>query len=119
MEEIVKCGECGSPMRLLESRTYGKFYGCTKWPECDGTHGAHQKSGKPLGIPANKETKEARIQAHIAFDSLWKDGSMTRKEAYKWMQKTILLSKEDAHISKFDKETCKLLIKVIEEKQCT
>ncbi|MFH1050215.1 MAG: type I DNA topoisomerase [bacterium] len=34
--EGIICPECGSPMFLRESR-YGKFYGCTKYPECKGT----------------------------------------------------------------------------------
>jgi len=113
MKETVKCGECGAPMRLLESRQYGKFYGCVRWPECKGTHGAHQKTGNPMGIPANAETKKARIQAHEAFDTLWKNGGMTRKEAYKWIQDALPLLKEEAHISRFDKETCEKLISLV------
>jgi ssDNA-binding Zn-finger/Zn-ribbon topoisomerase 1 len=117
MGDDIKCGECGSPMRLLESRKFGKFYGCTRWPDCKGTHGAHQKTGKPLGIPANADTKKMRILAHEAFDTLWKEGDMKRKDAYKWMQETLSLSSEDAHISKFDIETCELLISAIEKRK--
>jgi len=117
MIDSILCGECRSPMRLLESRKFGKFYGCTKWPECNGTHGAHQKTGKPLGIPTNAETKKARILAHEVFDILWKRGKMTRKEAYKWMRKNLSLSSEDAHISRFDIATCELLISAIKEKR--
>jgi ssDNA-binding Zn-finger/Zn-ribbon topoisomerase 1 len=95
---------------------YGKFYGCVRWPDCKGTHGAHQSTGEPLGIPANAETKKARILAHEAFDTLWKNGKMSRKEAYKWMQENLSLTKEEAHISRFDKETCERLILAIQEK---
>ena len=116
MNKEIKCGECGSPMRLLESRQYGKFYGCVKWPECSGTHGAHQKTGEPLGIPANTETKKMRILAHEAFDTLWKNGEMKRKDAYKWMEEILSLSSEEAHISKFDITTCELLISAIKKK---
>ena len=116
MDKIIKCGECGAPMRLLESRMYGKFYGCIKWPECNGTHGAHQKTGKPMGIPANAETKKVRIKAHEAFDTLWKNNGLTRKEAYNWMQEILELTKEEAHISRFDKKTCEKLIDMINKK---
>jgi DNA topoisomerase I len=34
--EGITCPKCGSPMYLRESR-FGKFYGCSKYPECDGT----------------------------------------------------------------------------------
>ncbi|MBT7241214.1 MAG: hypothetical protein HN878_01870 [Candidatus Diapherotrites archaeon] len=30
-----KCPECSSPMSLRESK-YGKFWGCTAFPMCDG-----------------------------------------------------------------------------------
>lgn len=30
------CPDCGAPMQLRQSRT-GRFYGCTKYPECRGT----------------------------------------------------------------------------------
>ena len=113
MGDDIKCGECGAPMRLLESRKFGKFYGCTKWPKCNGTHGAHQKTGKPLGIPANAETKKKRIQAHEAFDTLWINNKGSRKSAYIWMQEILSLPKEEAHISRFDIATCERLIKAI------
>ena len=31
-----KCPKCGSPMYLREGK-YGKFYGCSRYPECNGT----------------------------------------------------------------------------------
>jgi len=108
---VVKCGECGSTMALKESR-YGKFWGCTRYPVCKGTHGAHP-DGRPLGTPANKETKEARIKAHAAFDTLWKSGEMIRTAAYQWMCKAMELSKDEAHIGKFSKEQCVRLCALI------
>lgn len=98
-------------MRLRPSR-YGPFYGCDNYPECTATHGAHP-DGKPLGIPANKETKQARIAAHAEFDRLWKGGLMTRKEAYKWMQAVMGLSAKTAHIGQFSKDRCELLVHTI------
>jgi DNA topoisomerase-1 len=32
----INCDKCGKPMYIRESR-FGKFYGCTNYPECDGT----------------------------------------------------------------------------------
>jgi ssDNA-binding Zn-finger/Zn-ribbon topoisomerase 1 len=68
------CGECGAPMILRYSHKYsGPFYGCTTFPTCRGTHGAHA-DGAPKGIPGNKETKQARIKAHglgdLHFDAI-------------------------------------------------
>jgi ssDNA-binding Zn-finger/Zn-ribbon topoisomerase 1 len=62
------CGECGAPMILRYSHKYsGPFYGCTTFPTCRGTHGAHA-DGAPKGIPENRETKQARIKAHRFVD---------------------------------------------------
>lgn len=113
----VACGECGSAMVLRSSR-YGKFYGCTKFPKCRGTHGAHP-DGKPLGTPADRETKLARIEAHAAFDALWKDGLLGRKNAYRWMRKAMGLKPDDCHIAKFTKEQCAIAIALVADLQAT
>jgi len=107
------CPECGSKMVLRDSR-YGLFYGCTGWPLCDAAHGAHKNSGEPLGIPADKETKKARMRAHEKFDLLWKRGHTTRSNAYVWMQKAMGLSAEEVHIGRFDEEQCEQLIERVE-----
>lgn len=109
------CGECGADMILRNSK-YGPFYGCSRFPECRGAHGAHP-DGSPLGIPADKETKRWREKCHEVFDQLWKDHSYgySRKEAYRVLQVVTDLPKEDAHISKFDIKTCKLAIKEIKK----
>jgi ssDNA-binding Zn-finger/Zn-ribbon topoisomerase 1 len=78
-----KCGECGALMRLRDSR-FGKFWGCINFPACRGTHGAHP-NGRPMGKPANKTTKEARIKTHEIFDQLWKKYGMSRSQAYAWL----------------------------------
>ncbi len=98
------CPECGKPMVLRDSK-YGLFYGCTGFPDCKASHGAH-KDGKPLGTPADKETKKARIRAHDAFDQLWKDKHMSRGEAYVWMQEAMDMTPAEAHIGNFTIEQC-------------
>ena len=107
------CPDCGSDMILRPSK-YGLFYGCTQYPKSKSTHGAHP-DGKPLGIPANKETKEWRMRAHDEFDGLWKGKApvMNRKESYVWMQKTMEMTTDEAHIGKFDIKQCQDLIEAI------
>lgn len=102
------CPNCGNRMVLRDSK-YGLFYGCSTYPDCDATHGAHP-NGEPLGIPADKATKAARIRAHDAFDKLWKEGHMKRGQAYAWMRQTLNLSKEEAHMGRFDIERCERVI---------
>ena len=104
------CPECGNPMVLRPSVFGpGPYYACSTWPACRGAHGA-QYDGTPLGIPADQETKRDRVQAHEVFDRLWKRGNMGRWEAYAWMQRTLGLSPDEAHIGRFSSATCKLLI---------
>lgn len=116
--EVVIC-TCGAPMKLRKS-AYGLFWGCTKFPECKVTHGAHP-DGKPLGRPGTKEEKKARIEAHAVFDLLWQKSAyskkpvMKRKDAYAWMQKAMGLAKDEAHIGNFDVEQCQKLIKLVNE----
>lgn len=130
----VVCGECGAPMRQRQTTKFPnadgtprKFWGCSTWPRCTGIHGAHP-DGRPLGIPANQETKAARIAAHAAFDPLWKEADKlydlpprprklrqraiwrvhkrARTRAYHWLANAIGIAFEDCHFGLFDKDTC-------------
>jgi ssDNA-binding Zn-finger/Zn-ribbon topoisomerase 1 len=93
-----------------------KFYGCSRYPDCDGTHSAHQSSGKPMGTPADKETKEWRVKAHAAFDPYVAKWFEKRSDGYMFLQNVMGLSGEDAHISKFNIDQCKKLLTLLEKK---
>lgn len=116
----LKCGECGSPMQLVETGKYtnkreavSAFYGCSRYPECKGCHGAHP-DGSPKGTPANRETRLARIRAHAAFDQIWKQHLVKhRGAAYNWMRSAMGLARGDAHIGMFTKDQCDELIKLV------
>lgn len=66
-------------------------------------HGSH-------GSLADGELRHKRIQAHRAFDRLWRSGLMTKKEAYQWMQTEFGLHEEQAHIAQFGAYMCDRLI---------
>lgn len=112
----LKCADCGADMQIRSSSKYPKpFYGCSRFPECRGSHGAYI-DGRPMGIPANKETKLARIQAHKVFDVIWKDELVkSRRAAYSWMGTRMGLNKMQCHISMFDKDMCEKLIALVKE----
>jgi uncharacterized protein DUF3268 len=114
MRNDLPCGECGSRMELRESRKFPQpFYGCTGFPECRGTHGAHT-DGTPLGRPADKETKVARMRAHAVFDLTWKQKLVShRGAAYNWMRQVMGLTHSQAHIGMFDRDQCELLIRMV------
>ena len=113
---VFDCPEdgCDGKLKRKWSEKFSRwFFGCTKWREtgCTGSHGCHP-DGSPLGIPANKETKQARIAAHEAFDALWEHGTISRDQAYRWLSKEF---GRDAHISKMDIEDCQRVIELVDE----
>lgn len=113
MSDTVKCGDCQAPMVLRDSK-FGKFWGCTRFPECRGTHGAHP-DGRPLGTPASKAVKLLRIEAHDLFDLSWKSGRMSRNKAYKWLRKAMGMTEAEAHIGLFGEAECRKLIGLLKE----
>lgn len=108
------CPDCGAQL-VLKSSKFGNFYGCEKYGEtsCGGAVGCHKGTEFALGVPADKETRALRIAAHEAFDQLWKDVKMTRKEAYRWLEGVMQLTPEEAHIGMFNAEQCRQLIEKV------
>jgi ssDNA-binding Zn-finger/Zn-ribbon topoisomerase 1 len=102
------CTQCGAPMRVKDGK-FRSFYGCSRWPGCDGAIGMHA-DGTPLGTQADKGTRQLRIAAHAAFDQLWRSGRITRKEAYRWMCNRLKLSEDEGHIGKLNAEQCVQLV---------
>jgi hypothetical protein len=102
----IYCADCGSLMQLTKNH-FGNYYKCTK-AECTGVHQAHP-NGKPVGIPADRVTRRARIRAHEAFDRLWENKIMNRTEAYAWLSTITGITLEQAHISMLTKEQCDLV----------
>lgn len=115
----LKCPEpdCGAPMELRQSK-YGLFYGCTRFPACRGTHGAHP-DGRPLGTPADKATRQARMDAHRVFDRLWKERGWHRADAYVWLAQVMDMSEEKAHIGNFNAEQCRKVIRLASKEVST
>jgi len=140
IDETMDCPEpgCDGHMVLRYSKKYnGPFYGCSNFPECRATHGAHA-DGRPLGKPADKFTKQCRIQAHEAFDKLWMEAPkfydlpslkvqnkkarrmykriqrIARGRAYKWLEIQLGLEDGECHIGMFDADTCARVIKICE-----
>lgn len=75
-------------------------------PACDCYVAAHRKTMLPMGTLADKALRKKRHDAHVALDSLWKNGVMSRKEAYRLLQLSMGLPAEDAHIAKFSAARC-------------
>lgn len=106
----LKCPDCDSSMALMKDR-HGIRYRCRDL-DCRGAHGAHP-DGKPFGIPADAETRRARIEAHDAFDRIWKSKKMDRGRAYIWLRQEMQVDEVGSHIGQFDVTMCKKLVATV------
>ena len=86
-----RCPHCGAAMILRpaseiyhDAKSDRKLYVCHNYPACNTYVAAHPNTDKPMGVPANGNLRNLRIQAHRKFDLIWKNGIMTREEAYRW-----------------------------------
>jgi hypothetical protein len=61
------------------------------------------------------DVKMARVMAHNTFDKLWKSGHMSRSQAYAWLAFEMQLSKDQAHIAKFNVQQCRYIEYVCKE----
>ena len=62
----------------------------------------------------DKATRLARIQAHRAFDQVWKTNLVPRRcDAYKWLRKALGLSHRKGRISQLSAEQCEQLTALV------
>lgn len=116
----VSCPYCGAKATLRPAAAvYGDrakpgyyLYVCDRYPLCNSYVGAHAKTLLPMGTLANGRLRNKRIQAHRAFDRLWKSGTMEKWQAYRWLQAKFSLRSDQAHIAKFSEYMCDQLITV-------
>lgn len=109
------CPYCHEKADLVDSeKIYGRSYGLVYLCESfDAYVGVHKGTKRPLGILANKETREARKKAHAKFDPIWLSGLASRKTAYKELARR--LNVKEVYIGESDAETCEKISKISEE----
>lgn len=122
MTPDVICPYCHCPTALVPARyVYGKraydprqkLYFCLI---CGAYVGCHKTGPVPMGLPADRATREARRQAHEAFDTLWKCRKMTRWEAYLWLSEKMGLPQDKTHIGMFDAKQCAKVVRLCKER---
>lgn len=86
-----------------------RFYLCEP---CNAYVGCHPGTRKPLGRLANAQLRQAKMDAHRAFDPLWKNGNRSRSEAYKWLAGKLGIPEEECHIGMFDVHRCRQAVAV-------
>lgn len=121
----VMCPYCGTQAELITGEEvyphrpdlYDKrFYACDG---CKARVGCHPNTTKPLGRLADDMLRKAKMQAHTAFDPLWREGSMSRKDAYAWLAEAMGVPNEECHMGMFDVEQChKVVILVSRRTPC-
>jgi hypothetical protein len=115
------CPYCGGPVQLVTGKAVyphrpdlfaKKFWMCKP---CNAYVGCHKKTDRPLGRLADARLRHWKMQAHTAFDPIWKtakkaDQAKERTQAYIWLASQMGLDTKDCHIGMFDAEQCKLVI---------
>lgn len=112
-EPTLTCTLCGSPM-LLRRGQFGEFYGCVRWPECDGIQKLG-RDGAPRGPVTDKATRELRIKGHERFDRLWQVWGLRRGDAYARLAAKLGIEKDDCHFGLFDAALCAKATGVVED----
>lgn len=117
----MNCPYCNAEMKLTDGsevygRSFGNMYVCSNFPDCDTYIGCYKGTEIPLGIPANAETRKARMQLHGVFDRIWKTRKMTRNGAYQVLATLLDIDEDDCHIANFDKFTCDKAVKLLQDK---
>ena len=110
----MNCPYCINQAKWVENkeiygRNYGRSYMVWLCNPCDAYVGCHNNTRKPLGVMANKETREWRKKAHAAFDPIWKNKILKRPRAYGFLERRLGY---EVHIAESDVETCKKIIDV-------
>lgn len=113
----MNCPYCNKPVEFLadsseiyHGKNYGPIYVCRT---CQAWVGCHKGTTNPLGRLADKELRSLKIALHDEFDSIWKSGMMTRKDAYQWLAGQLGIPVDECHIGMFDNEMCKKAIDVV------
>lgn len=118
------CPHCGSAVTLVDnSEIYGASYG--DWPyayrcqsmSCDSHVGLHPYTNLPLGTLAQPSTRAARTFAKQHFNPIWKQGDMTRSEAYEWLAKGMGLEREECHLGLFSEAQCATVIQLCKNRR--
>lgn len=89
-----------------------KFWLCTPCGAYVGTHKT-SKDGAPLGRLADANLRSAKCAAHAAFDPVWKDGHMKRKDAYAWLANKLGIERKQCHIGMFDEQMCLRVVEAV------
>lgn len=117
LPEVI-CPYCGKKAVLRPaSYLYGEkriftpetmFYVCSGYPDCNAYVSANQKNHRPLGIMADGELRNLRIQTHRALREIWTQGYMTKNSTYHWLSGKLALPEKETHVAMFSTYRCRV-----------
>ena len=125
----VRCPYCGNTAAFLPSsealyrgRDYGPVYACLP---CGAWVGCHPGTRSPLGRLADAELRRAKIDAHAAFDAVWRayhadrqaedpayPRHRARATAYRQLSEVLGIDPRDCPIGHFDLQTCQRVVEL-------
>lgn len=116
----LRCPYCQGAPTLHQSnaafyrsgKDYGPLWACAP---CKAWVGCYPGTTKPLGRLANAELRGLKMQAHDAFDPLWRRSNQTRAQAYFWLAQRLGIKPQHCHIGEFDLEQCRRVIEICRE----
>lgn len=115
------CPYCGAPAVRRRGRNLFReqaldpealYYVCSRYPVCNAYVSTHKASHLPMGTLADPALRRKRIAAHHAFDRLWLEGPLTKKEAYRWLAGALGIPDAQAHIACFSHHQCDKVIEL-------
>lgn len=113
-----RCPYCGSHTILRSADGIYRdnsrdemLYVCKNYPACDAYVRVQKGTTIPLGTVANRELRELRAEAHRQFDKLYKQGYMSKHDAYQWLGAVLGVSASQAHIAQLGVCGCNLVIR--------
>jgi len=124
-DSSVKCQYCGNKAKKVmgnviypyrKSLWRRKFFLCKPCDAYVGCHHTPNGKFKTMGELANRELRQLRRRAHVAFDPLWTENRMTRAKAYAWLAEQMGLTSSECHIGKFNNEQCERVIELCTNK---
>ncbi len=115
---LLRFGDAGYPYRC----DYGPTYVCVP---CGAWVGCHRGTTKALGGLANAELRQAKIDAHAAFDPLWQrkiardkcNKGHARRAGYKWLADQLGLPVSKTHIGYMSLEECRKVVEVCTQRK--
>ena len=127
--QTVACPYCTKPAAFFaDSKQFyrgtdnGPVWACIR---CDARVGCHMGTARPLGRLANKDLRYWKVQAHGAFDPIWKAAieqrmaagksaqqGKCRRKAYAKLAKALRIPEDECHIGMFDVTRCRKTVEL-------